>query len=1062
MHLLKSQSEKDLIATFLNHVHASPNCMAVITSETSWTYQALFIDVCAWKNRFQGLGVDTPVIVCLHRTPRLISILLALQWLEIAYIPIEPQMPLERIRAIVEDSQSKNLLHDTAHHQAYMSLSCKVHALNELEQTDDFSSDCFDGLIPDSNATAYVIYTSGSTGTPKGVCVSRRALNNFLSSMSRYFLNKKEELLLATTTLTFDIAALELFLPIWQGKTLFLASQAEHKDPLCIQQLLQTHPVTLLQGTPSFWNMLHYAGWYGKQNLIALCGGEPLTRQTADNILPNVSALWNMYGPTEATIWCALKQIKAHTRITVGRPIDNMDMWILDAAMRPLPPGVKGELYISGIGLAEGYINRESLTKERFVTYKQALGKRVYRTGDIACMTPEGEFILFGRVDNQVKLHGYRIELEDVEAHIQNCPGVRECGVLVYQEQLIAYICKARDSDYSEVVLNTRLACELPEFMIPKRFIYLKSLPLNSSGKLNRKALPLPRQEVHPETDDLTPMQAILITIWREALNISSMGIHDNFFELGGHSLLAARIIAKVQQSLGKVMTIRDIYRAPSIIDFIDILNAAPDVPEAVEKADEIKVSSWMPLTDFQFVLWMSHLFEPEVKQLNVVGRRRVLGPLNQTALNLALQALVRKHDALSYAVNRFIPIQKRQQKVSIQWLETSLLDENEETVEAYLDKSIQDLSAHQSWRKQKPLIIAKLFYLSQGRVELQIAMPHMISDQQSLGIFFQDLSYAYLFYSREATAEVPVETKAFESYARHEHQHVHASLKADEVFWKTYLEDAALFCFPKRHVVSKPEKQKHSYSTFFPIAAHQLKRWRAFCIDNAVTLNDLLCAAIGATLHYSCEKEINVPEQLFINTVKSTREDPCFDEVIGCFLRTQAIKLDLTGEKSMVHLAKQVQQSVLETASHQYASSLIKLASIGQLSYSNKRVKPLLIALAANIFGNLRKQPYYLSSPILNACRRLASLDRERGFVVNVNIWDSFFGGQKEATQRLFGSTCEPVPLNKEDIFTINDVLDVCLLRDVAQDKSFLVLSANLRPEFREHLGQNLLNVLG
>ncbi len=1064
MHSSKRHFEKDLIGVFLEHVRVTPQLNAIVTSDTSWTYQALFDDVLVLKNCLSVLDTHAPVVICLHRTPRLISILLALQWLGIPYIPIEPKTPQERIRAIIADSQADILLYDTTHHEVYSSLPCKAYALSDLEKKADQSLGAIDALdetLPHSSAIAYIIYTSGSTGVPKGVCVSRGALNNFLESMSGYFLNAPDEMLLATTTLSFDIAALELYLPIWQQKTVFLANQAEHKDPLCIQQLLQAYPITLLQGTPSFWSMLFYTGWEGKEDLVALCGGEPLTPQIASYMLPSVAALWNMYGPTEATIWCSLKQIKKSRNITVGRPIDNLDMWILDAAMKPLPAGVKGELYISGLGLAEGYMNRDALTKERFLPYKAALGKRVYRTGDVACMTPDGEFVIFGRVDNQVKLHGYRIELEDIEAHLKGCSGIRDCGVLVYQEQLVAYLCLIANSDYSEEALINQLACELPEFMLPKRFIYLDNLPMNVSGKLDRKALPLPQLEIHHETYDLTPMQALLITIWREALNISSMSIHDNFFELGGHSLLAARIIAKVQQELGKVVTMKDIYHAPSIIEFIEVLNAAPDVSEGDMSVEAAKFSAWMPLTDFQFVLWMSNLFDSEVKKLNVVGRRRVSGTLNQLALNLALQALVRKHDALSYKVNRFVPIQKRQLRHPVHWLEESLLNMEEDAVEAYLNQSMQDLYTYQDWSKQKPLIVARLFYLSDARVELQIAMPHMVSDQQSLGIFFQDFSSAYLFYLRDASGDVRLESKAFESYARSEQQVKCSSLKVDEMFWSSYLEDAALFHFPKHHVVSSPAEE-HSYSTFFPIESHQLKKWRAFCIDNAVTLNELLCGAIGAALHDSCKEEVSVPEQLFINMVKSTREDPCFDEVIGCFLRTHAIKLDLTGEKNLVRLAKQVQQSVLETAPHQNASSLIKLASIGQLDYSKKRIKPLLISLAARVFSKMRRQPYYLSAPILNACKRLAALDRERGFVVNVNIWNSFFGGQKEAEERFLGTTCEPVPLTKEDIFTINDVLDVCLLRDTVEDTSFLVLSANLKPEFREHLGRTLLAVLG
>ncbi len=1058
MHSSKADFQKDLIAVLLKHVRETPDALALVTSDTSWTYQDFFEQVHLWKNRLSFLDSQKPVVICLHRTPRLLSILFALQWLEIPYIPVEIKTPLERMRAMIEDSRASVLLHDTAHYEAYSSLPCKAYAVGDLEQSVEETHK--KTQLPRASAVAYVIYTSGSTGTPKGVSVGRRALNHFLACMGGYFLHAEHEMLLATTTISFDIAALELYLPIWQGKTIFLANQKEHKDPDVLQNLLKTHPVTLLQGTPSFWNMLFYAGFEGKQDLVALCGGEPLTAQTAEHLLPCVSALWNMYGPTEATIWCSLKQIQSPNTITVGKPIKQLEMWILDDDLKPVPNGVKGELYISGTGLANGYLNREELTNERFLPYKAARGKRIYRTGDVACKTSDGEFVIFGRVDNQVKLHGYRIELEDIEAHIEGCSGVRACGVSVHEEQLIAYLSVDEQASYSESTLVGQLTSELPEFMLPKRFIYLDELPVNTSGKLNRKALPVPKNEESQENQDLTSVEAALIRIWCEALNLSSMSVRDNFFELGGHSLLAARIVSKVQKDFGKKVTIKDIYQAPSIREFVEVLHSAPDVVAGREMNKTFRFFSWMPLTDFQFVLWASHLFAPDAKKLNVVGRRRVSGPLNQAALNLALQALIRKHDVLSYTVSRFIPIQKRKTRVQVKWLEASLCNLEDSEAEEYLNQSMQELYVYHGWNKQEPLIQAKVFYLRHGRIELQVAMPHMVSDQQSLGIFFQDLSSAYLFYLRDTSAELYPESEAFESYARYEQHSCRSSLTADEHFWRGYLEDAALLAFPKRHVISGDDEK--SYSTFFPIEPSQLKKWRAFCISHAVTLNELLCGAIGAALRHSCKEEMIVPERLFINMVKSTREDPSFDEVIGCFLRTHAIKLDLTGNKDLACLAKQVQQSVLETAAHQKASSLVKFAAVGQVGAAKKRVKSMLISLAANTMSRLRWQPYYLSTPILNACKRLAAFDREGQFIVNVNIWNSFFCSKREAEEHFLGSKCEPLPLAQEDIFTISDVLDVCLLKDSAKNTSYLVLSANLKPAFREHLGRTLLDVLG
>ena len=780
---MKLDISMNLITIFLKNVQKSPNIIAVMTSDALWTYQDLYNDVLLWVKRLNALNItDAPVMLCLHRTPRLLSILLALQWLELAYIPIDPQTPLERIAAIHKDSKSGLLLHDTSHNTRYARLSCVVWALIDLENAEPSTALALPANNFSPEAIAYVIYTSGTTGIPKGVSISRGALDNFLASMSHYFLKEDSEIVLATTTFTFDIAALELFLPIWQQKTLFLTNEEEQKDPLRIDYLLQTLPITLLQGTPSFWSMLNTSGWHAQSNLVAVCGGEPLTAQVVDKILPRVSSLWNMYGPTEATIWCSLKKIESKQIITVGKPIHNMQMCILDASKHPVPAGDKGELYIGGLGLSQGYLNQPALTDE---VYQQVLGQRLYRTGDIASMTNEGEFMIHGRVDNQVKLHGYRIEIEDIEAHIKNCLEVRDCAVGVYKEQLIAYICVANKKAYSETILKVLLADKLPDFMLPKRFVYLEHLPLNHNGKLNRKALPAPTQTRQNESMQVTRMQASLLAIWCEILGLSRISIYDNFFALGGHSLLAVRIVVNVKQILKKNVNICDLYAAPSIFEFSERVSIAPDFIDISKENTPQKNMLWMPLTDFQFVLWISNLFTSNVKTLNVVGRRRIQGPLNQKALDLALQAMIQKHDALSYRLHWFLPIQKKQSKRTITWDECSLLEYDNDRIEFLLNQSIKKLQSNQKWPKNKPLLHAKLFKLTYQRVEIQLSMPHIISDQQSLEILFRDLSNAYLFYSNGLKGDIRLDRQSFYDYVCNKKDVSCAVSKKDETFWK-------------------------------------------------------------------------------------------------------------------------------------------------------------------------------------------------------------------------------------------------------------------------------------
>jgi amino acid adenylation domain-containing protein len=1062
---VQSQVHDDLIAKFLDHATSSPDSIAIMTSDTSLTYQELYVDVICWKALFSQY-IDDRAIICLERMPRLLSVLLALQWLEITYIPVDASIPIERLRTIIEDSQAQIFLYDSANHPDYTTLPCLQLDLTEIERPLPMTSDTIHPYLPKQSAIAYIIYTSGSTGKPKGVSISRCALNNFLASMSRHFLKEEHDLLLAITTIAFDIAALELYLPLWQKKTVFLANQEQHKDPFSLTSLLNNHPITLLQATPSMWKMLETVGWAGKSGLVALCGGEPLTQTLAQRLLTEVAELWNMYGPTEATVWCSLKQIRPNEPITIGRPIDNTEMRVMDSSQQILPPYVKGELFVGGLCLAEGYVNDDALTQARFITCDNALCGRLYRVGDIACTTPEGEFIIFGRIDNQIKLHGYRIELEDIEAQIQTLAGIRECAVTVYHEQLIAYLCLSNPATFSEMELMSHLASDLPEYMIPKRVVLLDKLPLSNSGKIDRKALLSPIRSLTTDitkVTELTPIQLSLIRIWAEELGVLTMGIHDNFFELGGHSLLATRMILRISQQIGKQITLNNFYHFPTIAQLADVVERAQDSKQSddAEKKKVFDNKRWLPLNDFQLMLWVSGFFEPKLKKFNVVARNRVQGPLNKRALDLALQLVFQKHEILSYTINRFYPAQKRQTKRSLQWIETSLCDCDDEICESYLSESFDELFYHQTWRTHDPMIVAKLFYLKHDQLEMQISMPHMISDENSLEIFFHDLSNAYLFYAHHTILNAKESFQPFKSYVLNQNDMSAKYADIDAAFWVQYLQDAGLFYFPEKYIVKDVEKQQLPFSTYMEIPESLLMRLRQFCVQNHVTLSDILCAAIGLSLLICCENEIVLPHKLFMNTVKSTRDDPHYDNVIGCFLRIYPIKLDLNKCETLVSLSKQAQRSTLETAEYQRASSLVKLTSIGHLSYRKSSLQTFFISLATTIFSKV-SQRINLNPTVLKACATLASFERKNNFLININILSNFFSDiAKQRKQTLFGVPTQTIPLHPYAIKLVKNVFDVCFLRESNQNIPLVVITSNLTSTFRERFGKILLDIL-
>ena len=440
---------------------------------------------------------------------------------------------------------------------------------------------------------AYVIYTSGSTGKPKGVMVQRRSLINFLLSMQRQFGFSHDDVLVAVTTLSFDIAGLELFLPLISGAQLAIATRAETLDAKVLAALMERSGATIMQATPATWSMLVDAGWVGAAPVKILCGGEALNRELADRLVER-GETWNMYGPTETTIWSSMHKVDVDEEsaiVSLGRPIANTGMYVVDERMHLAPIGVAGELLIGGAGVARGYLNRPELTAERFVVdpFSSTRGERLYRTGDLVRWSADGRMEYLGRLDHQVKIRGYRIEMGEIEAVLTKHEQIRQAAVMAHQEQLVGYIVTDHDAQVSTTELRRHLSAHLPEYMIPAFFITLAELPLTANGKLDRKALPawdgsrplLEKEFVAPQTTT----EKLLAGIWSEVLGVSEIGIHDNFFELGGHSLLATTVISRIRTSFSMELPLRYLFEEPTIARLALVINQG-----SVAKATEIPV----------------------------------------------------------------------------------------------------------------------------------------------------------------------------------------------------------------------------------------------------------------------------------------------------------------------------------------------------------------------------------------------------------------------------------------------------------------------------------------
>jgi amino acid adenylation domain-containing protein len=558
---------------------ATPDAVAVVLDQRSLSYRELDQRATLLATHLRGLGAGPGSIVALFldRSPDMVVALLGVLKAGAAYLPLDPAYPSERVRFMLEDAAAPVIVTSRA-----LADDLPEHGARTVRLDADWEAIAKAGAGPlpavSAQDLAYVIYTSGSTGRPKGVELSHRALMNFITSMQKQPGLTAADRLLAVTTLSFDIAALEMFLPLSVGATIVLATRDETSDGPALLAKLRASRATVLQATPATFRLLVASGWEAgdatSSTLKVLCGGEAMPPDLARALLERTSAVWNMYGPTETTVWSTCARVTDADDIVIGRPIANTQVYVLGPGLQPVPPGAVGELMIGGAGVARGYHGRPELTAERFVTNPFLGGdaddrdRRMYRTGDLARFRPDGTLECLGRADAQVKVRGFRIELGEIEATLSRHPGVGGVAVAVKDDaagdrRIVAYVVHAPGEAPTASELRKFARRELPDHMIPHLFVDLPALPLTANGKIDRKLLPDPlRETARPPAEPpapQTPAQNAIAEIWREALKVPRVGLTDNFFDVGGHSLLSMQVIHRIHARLGKRLSPRSL-----------------------------------------------------------------------------------------------------------------------------------------------------------------------------------------------------------------------------------------------------------------------------------------------------------------------------------------------------------------------------------------------------------------------------------------------------------------------------------------------------------------------
>ena len=557
-------------ALFSQQAARTPDRIAIATSSRSMSYAALErrSNQLAHHLRRRGVGRHSRVGICLDRSERLVVAVLGVLKAGAAYVPLDPMYPRDRLAFMVSDTGMPLVVTETGVREQAPLQGMEVVLLDD--EAAWLAAEPYTGpnIPTDGDDLAYVIYTSGSTGTPKGVAVPHRSVVNFLTSMGEQPGLAADDVMLAVTTLSFDISVLELLLPLVVGARVVVVDAKTAADGKRLAVALEASGATVMQATPTTWQLLFESGWTGNRNLRVLCGGEPLSPSLAERLLKTVRRVWNMYGPTETTVWSTCGEVKSGSPVTVGRPIANTQVYVLDTNGQAVPVGVTGEVYIGGEGVTAGYLNRDELTRERFVPdpFSPVPARRLYRTGDLARWSPEGELVHLGRADRQQKIRGHRIELGEVEAVLGRCPAVHS-GVVETWElgegdvRLVAYIVPATDDGDPSGEVRQFLRETLPAHMVPGLVLSLPTLPRTSNGKVDRAALPSPTRSTVP--DERTeppqgPTEVAVAKIWRDVLGVEHVGRHDNFFDLGGHSLLVMRAIARLEHDLGVCVAVQE------------------------------------------------------------------------------------------------------------------------------------------------------------------------------------------------------------------------------------------------------------------------------------------------------------------------------------------------------------------------------------------------------------------------------------------------------------------------------------------------------------------------
>jgi tyrocidine synthetase-3 len=912
--------------SFEKQVRLNPLKTAVISGGNSLTYQELDNQANQLANYLVSLGVtpgDT-VGICIERSIDMVVSVLGVLKAGCGYLPMDPSFPDDRIMYMYEDSKARVLISQSSLKDKFNQLGgTSIVFIDGDERKISINSIEKPVLETNSQSIAYTIYTSGSTGKPKGVIVHHEAVINLIESMSKVPGIKEDDILLAVVTLSFDMSVFELFVPLSAGATMVVASSQDTTDGQALSNLIDRYNITMLQATPSLWNILLSSGWKGKNDLRAFCGGEALTKNLVRQILPKVKEFWNCYGPTETTVYSTCIQVTdPDAPILIGKPVSNTRIHILGKNNNQLPVGVIGEVCIGGLGVTKGYNNRPELTAEKFIPFEN--GRLIYKTGDLGRFLPDGNIELFGRIDNQIKLRGFRIEPGEIESLLSRIPDVKEAVVRIHRfeendDRLVAFLNTDAAFKMSSDEIASTLSQHLPSYMIPSFYQKSDGFPRLPNGKINKNALIFEMDESEErldiDLDSLSETQKKLIKIWEDILRIKSIHPSRNFFETGGNSLLAIRILNKIKEELGYTISFKDFISHPSIIHSGNFIDSQSKLTDKAIELIHLTETTNLPLSLNQKRLWLISKLQPDIPSYIIPYTYKLFGPLNREIFQKSIDLLFQRHHILFSVIKEangepycdIVP-----SKVDISFIDYSGLPENEKA------GRINDIMNADSRKvfdlENGPLYRLYLIMTGSEEYYFRISIHHIIFDGWSWSVLAKDLNAIYN--SLLSGNDIELEDIEFQQYdyALWEKRTEGSEREAGSIaFWKENLAGASpILNFPF-DFQRKEETSGRGRCETIVLSEELSEELRVISKAENSSLFTTMLSAFGVQMQkYSGEDDIN------IGLPVAYRPHSKLENIFGMFVNTVVIRFQYETGYTFRDIIHSTNEAALNAIAHQ------------------------------------------------------------------------------------------------------------------------------------------------